>query len=196
MDYSLNVVNIKASVKLPNPVDLVFVANRCLEIGKNTTDIYCSKKTNNILSIRYKKHTFVLFKRSSVNNSQHCNITKCKTEQDITNAIQDLLYLVQEPPTFLDYSIDNYSCLARIKGSIDIESIYLKELDLTCSIQEVHFPSLHIRTPPLNIAPSSPNIVCQVYKNGCFTLVGGKVLSEIENFLKWILAKTGSYITT
>ena len=94
MDYSLNVVNIKASVKLPNPVDLVFVANRCLEIGKNTTDIYCSKKTNNILSIRYKKHTFVLFKRSSVNNSQHCNITKCKTEQDITNAIQDLLYLV------------------------------------------------------------------------------------------------------
>ena len=190
--YDFEVTNIKASVKLPNPVDLNFVVDRCSELSKITTGIYCSKKTNNILTIRYNNTTFVLFKRSLHNNNQHCNITKCKTEADILKALQDLLYLINQPLIFLNYNIDNYSCFANINHFIDIESLYLKELDLRCSIQEVHFPSLYVRCPAH--LTSAPRLVCQIYKNGSFTIVGGKVLSEVEVFLQWLLEKIKPYI--
>ena len=190
--YNFEVTNIKASVKLPNPADLNFVVDRCLDLSKTTTGIYCNKKTNNILTIRYNNSTFVLFKRSLHNSNQHCNITKCKTEADILRAIQDLLYLVNQPSIFLNYSIDNYSCFAKVNHFIDIESLYLKELDLRCSIQEVHFPSLYVRCPAH--LTSAPRLVCQVYKNGSFTLVGGKILSEVEEFFQWLLEKVKPYI--
>lgn len=192
LPYNFKVSNIKASVKLPDPVCLDFVVDRCTEISKNTTSIYCSKKSDNILTIRYHNATFILFKRSQRNNNQHCNITKCRTEADILRAIQDLLYLVKQPPTFLSYKIDNYTCTAKIPHFIDIESLFLRELDIVCSIHEVHFPSLHIRCP--THLTTAPNQVCQVYKNGYFNLVGGKILSEVEAFFSWLLEKTAPYI--
>ena len=192
ISYDFEVVNIKASVKLPNPVDLNFVVDRCLDLSKNTTGIYCSKRTNNILTIRYNNSTFVLFKRSLRSSNQHCNITKCKTEADILQAVQDILYLINQTPIFLNYTIDNYTCFAKINHSIDIESLYLKELDLTCSIQEVHFPSLYVRCPAH--LTSAPRLVCQIYKNGSITLVGGKILSEVEGFFQWLLEKITPYI--
>ena len=192
--YDFEVTNIKASVKLPNPVDLNFVVDRCLDLSKNTTGIYCSKKTNNIVTIRYNNSTFILFKRSSRNNNQHCNITKCKTEADISRAVQDLLYLVNQSPIFLNYTTDNYSCFAKINHFIDIESLYLKELDLRCSIREVYFPSLYVQCPAH--LTSAPRLICQIYTNGSFNFVGGKILSEVEGFFLWLLEKIPPYIVT
>ena len=107
--YDFNVTNIKVSVKLPKAVSLDFVVDRCSKIEK---PMYCRKATNNIVTFKYNNFTFVLFKSSLTRladgsiKPQHCNITKCRTTTDILSAIQDLLFIVQQPQILLNYTID------------------------------------------------------------------------------------------
>ena len=116
-DYKFEITNLKISVKLPQAVSLEFVEDRCRSLQSTVKNIYCSRKKTNILTIRYNNFTYILFKRSSkfppegITPSQHCNITKLKSDTDITKAIEYLFFLVDQPPTVLDYSIDNYSCI-------------------------------------------------------------------------------------
>ena len=202
--HDFSVTNIKVSVKLPKAVSLDFVVDRCSKIEN---PVYCQKATNNIVTFKYNNFTFVLFKSSSKRladgsvKPQHCNITKCRTSDDILSAIQDLLFIVQQPPMLINYKIDNYSCLAKIHHKrclakihhiIDIESLFLKEVELLCTYQEENFPHVSVRCPPH--LTSAPNQLCQIYRTGSFTLVGGKILSEVETFFKWLLQKIAPYI--
>ena len=195
IQYDFNVTNIKVSVKLPKAVSLDFVVDRCSKIEK---PMYCRKATNNIVTFKYNNFTFVLFKSSLTRladgsiKPQHCNITKCRTTTDILSAIQDLLFIVQQPQILLNYTIDNYSCLAKINHAIDIESLFLGEVELLCTYQEENFPHVSVRCPPH--LTSAPNQLCQIYRTGSFTLVGGKVLSEVETFFRWLLQKVKPYI--
>ena len=112
-DYKFEIINLKISVKLPQAVSLEFVEDWCKSLQSTAPNIYCSRKKQNILTVRYNNFTYILFKRSSkispegTTPSQHCNITKLKSESDITKAIEYLFFLVDQLPTVLDYSIDN-----------------------------------------------------------------------------------------
>lgn len=195
--YKFQVTNIKVSVKLPQSVSLDFVEVRCRELSKNST-IYCSRKRANILTIRYNNHTYVLFKRSSKTSpegyasKQHCNITKLKTREDILQAIHDLFFLIDQPHTFLDYSIDNYSCCADIFNSVDIQRFFICEQGVNCSFNEENFPALYVRCPPE--LTSASNQCCHIYRSGRFIFVGGKELDEVKKFFEWIVEKTKPYI--
>ena len=57
----LVVTNIKISVKLPLPVCLQSVEKRCKQLSQSRI-IYCNRKKENILTIRYNNFTYVLFK--------------------------------------------------------------------------------------------------------------------------------------
>ena len=193
-----SVTNIKVSVKLPKAVSLDFVVDRCLKL-RNSTDLYCKRNTKNIATIRYHNFSYVLFKscqkklEDGSTKPNHCNITKCRTQEDILMAIQDLLHLVGQPPTFVDYTIDNYSCLANIPNStIDIRKLYLNETDLQCTISEENFPCVTVRCP--KHLSTLGNQICHIYAKGCFVLVGGKFLQDVEQYFQWLLLKAAPYV--
>ena len=89
MTYSFTISNVKSSVKLRPPVDFDFVTQRCRELGASC------KRFRNLLSIAYKKTSFVLFKSSkrSPNSGQHLNITGCRNTDKTLQAIEDFNYL-------------------------------------------------------------------------------------------------------
>ena len=120
-DYQFEVTNLKISVKLPQEVSLEFVDARCKILYPIHRDIICKRGANkNILSVRYRNFSYVLFKRRSKRNRegiippQHCNITKISCKSDIRDAIGYLFVIVNQPPVWLNYTIDNYSCTANI----------------------------------------------------------------------------------
>ena len=199
LPYNFKVTNIKFSVTLPRPVCLDSVIERCSKL-QTSTSLYCSRKTKNIITIRYNNFTYVPFKSSSRKledgsvKPNHCNIMKCRTQTDILTAIQDILFLVHEPPQLLDYKIDNYSCIAHIHRIIDTRSLFLRETELQCSYQEGPFPSVSVRCP--THLTSAPNQVCNIYRTGYITLVGGKVLTEVESFFVWLLKFIEPHVVT
>ena len=189
----LVVTNIKISVKLPVSVCLQFVQERCKELSE-TGIIFCSRKKQNILTIRYNNFTYILFKRSSKISPapQHCNITKLKTEEDILQAIELLFYLFDIPPTFLDYKIDNYSCCGNIFRPVDIEKFYLQEQNIACSYNEENFPAVTIYCP--QDLTSSLNQCSHIYRSGRLVIVGGKNLADVRNFFSYIITLLTPYL--
>ena len=200
-DYKFEVTNVKISVKLPREVSLKFVEDRCKLLQPTNTDIYCSKWKENILTVRYNNFTYVLFKKSSkvppegVIPSQHCNITKLKSDSDITKAIEDLFFLVDQSPTILNYSIDNYSCLAHClthtHQQIDLCSLYLNER-IQCKYSKESFPAVIIYCPQ-EIGKKSKNLCCLLYRSGSAVLVGGKNLEEVKKIFNWVIKIAQKY---
>ena len=142
-DYKFEVTNLKISVKLPQAVSLEFVEDRCKLLQPTTTSIYCSRRRENILTVRYNNFTYI---RSSevppegIIPSQHCNITKLKSDSDITKAIENLFFLVDQSPTVLNYNIDNISCIADTFQSVDISALYINEQRISCKHNKEGFP--------------------------------------------------------
>ena len=184
-DCLLEVTNIKISVKLPFIVSLEFVKDHCKSMQSVNTSIFCSRKKQNILTIRYQNFTYILFKSSSksrpASSSQHCNITKLKSESDILQAIEYLFFLLDKPPFVLDYSIDNYSCCGDIFKKVDISSLYIRESKIACDYHEENFPAVTIYCPQ-ELKEVSRNLCCFVYRTGRVVLVGGKKLQEVVDF--------------
>ena len=180
----LIVTNIKISVKLAIPVSLQSVEERCKQLSQSTT-IYCKRKKNNILTIRYSNFTYILFKRSSKTSSalQHCNITKLKTEDDILKAIEILFFIVDKPQTFVNYTIDNYSCCGNIFRPVDIEKFYIQEQNIACFYNQENFPALTIFCPPDLPLSTSLNQCSHVYRSGRLVIVGGKACTCIAIFI-------------
>ena len=197
-DYKFKVTNIKISVKLLQPASLNCVEDRCRLLQPIHRNISWRRCGNNILTLRYNNFTYILFKKSSkladvascFDRPQHCNITKIKSESDIPEAIGHLFFLVNQTPTWLDYTIDNYSCLANTNQLIDIVEIYMNELTVRCDYNEQLFPALKIYSPK---EISERNLTSLVYKSGSVILVGGNNLDEVKEFFNWVLKITQKY---
>ena len=198
-DYKIETTNLKISVKLPQEVSLEFVEDRCKFLQLTGTNIYCRRKIKNLLAVRYKNFTYVLFKRSSkvtkgITPPQHCNITRLKSEPDVIEAIEHLFFVVDQPQTFLNYTVDNYSCIANIHQEIDISAFYLTEKKIQCTLHEEGFPALVINCPQ-ELKKVSKNLTCMVYKSGKIILVGGKNQEEIRDFFNWAIKILQKYST-
>jgi hypothetical protein len=195
-DYKFKVTNIKISVKLPQSAGLDFVVDRCRLLQPIHRNLSWKKCGNNILTLRYNNFTYILFKKSSksvhegIDRPQHCNITKIKSESDISEAIGHLFFLVNQTPTWLNYTIDNYSCLANTNQLIDIVELYMNELTISCDYNEQLFPALKIYCP---IEISERNLTSLVYKSGSVIFVGGNNLNEVKEFFNWVLKITQKY---
>ena len=100
----LIITNIKASFKLDIPTEFEYIKKRCSELPKSL-EIVCDQTQPNILTIRFNSRTYICFKRSS-NNTQWINITRCKCEHDIIEGIQDLLFLIDQPPKIIPFKIE------------------------------------------------------------------------------------------
>ena len=191
-DWKLEVTNIKISVKLPFSVSLSFVEDRIKSLQSTVFNINCSRKNSNILTIRYNNFTYILFKSSSkvplgeIISFQHCNITKIKAGVDIPKAIQSLFFVVDQPEILLDYSIDNYSCCGDIFKKIDIESLFVHELQIVCDYNEENFPALTIYCPP-ELKDLSKNLCCLVYRSGRLVWSVEKIYKKLENSLFGLL---------
>ena len=192
-DYKFKVTNLKISVKLLQSASLKFVEDRCKllqPIHKNITWKRCG---NNYLVLRYKKFTYTLFKKSSKKDlPQHCNITKIRSKPDIPEAIGHLFFLVNQPPVWLDYTIDNISCSAKTNQEVDVVGIYVNELKIACDYNPLIFPALKIYCPKLLIQKSK-KICSLVYRSGSVILVGGRCLQEVKKFFYWVLKITREY---
>ena len=192
-DYKFKVTNLKISVKLLQSASLKSVVDRCKllqPIHKNITWKRCG---NNFLVLRYKKFTYTLFKKSSKKDlPQHCNITKIRSKPDIPEAIGHLFFLVNQPPVWLDYTIDNISCSAKTNQEVDVVGIYVNELKIACDYNPLVFPALKIYCPKLLIEKSK-KICSLVYRSGSVILVGGRCLQEIKEFFYWVLKITRKY---
>ena len=193
-DYKFEVTNLKISVKLPRAVILKFVDDRCKLLQPIHTGIFCKKYGKNILTVRYKNFTYILFKKSSkgITRPQHCNITKIRSGSDIPEAIGHLFFLVNQSPTWVNYTIDNYSCTANTNQSIDIVELYMNEPRISCNYDEQVFPALKIYCPK-EISEKSKNLCCLVYRSGSAVLVGGKNLEEIKEFFNLVMKITQKY---
>jgi TATA-box binding protein (TBP) (component of TFIID and TFIIIB) len=195
-DYKFEVTNLKISVKLPREVSLKFVEDRCKLLYPIHKDIICKLSTPNILTIRYRDFTYILFKRSSEKNHQgiiplqHCNITKISSESEIPEAIGYLFVIINQPPIWLNYTIDNYSCLANTNQLIDIVGLYMNEPKIRCDYNEEKFPGLKIYSPK---EISERNLTSLLFKSGSVILVGGNNLNEVNEFFNWVLKITRKY---
>ena len=138
----------------------------------------------------------VLFKRSSEENHQgiiplqHCNITKISSESEIPDAIGYLFVIINQPPIWLNYTIDNYSCLANTNQLIDIVALYMNEPKIRCDYNEEKFPGLKIYSPK---EISERNLTSMLFKSGSVILVGGNNLNEVNEFFNWVLKITRKY---
>ena len=191
-DYKFEVTNLKISVKLPRAVSLKFVDDRCKLLQPIHTGIFCKKYGKNILTVRYKNFTYILFKKSSkgITHPQHCNITKIRSGSDIPEAIGHLFFLVNQSPTWVNYTIDNYSCTANTNQPIDIVELYMNEPRISCNYNEQIFLALKIYCPN---EISEKNLCSLVYKSGSVILVGGNNLDEIKKIFNWVLKITQKY---
>ena len=195
-DYKFKVTNLKISVKLPREVSLKFVNDRCKLLYPIHKDIICKQSTPNILTVRYRDFTYILFKRSSEKNHQgiiplqHCNITKIRSESEIPEAIGYLFVILNQPPIWLNYTIDNYSCLAHTNQFIDIVGLFMNEPKIPCDYNVEKFPGLKIYSPK---EISERNLTSLVFKSGSVILVGGNNLNEINEFFNWVLKITRKY---
>lgn len=190
---NLKVTNLKISVKLLQSTSLKFVEDRCKllqPIHKNITWRRCG---NNYMTLRYKGFTYTLFKKSvKKDRPQHCNITRIRSKEDIPDAIGHLFVLVNQPPVWLDHTIDNISCSANANQEIDIVGIYMNELKTACVYDPLVFPALRIYCPK-RLIEKSKKICSLVYRSGSIILVGGRCLQEIKNFFLWVLKITRKY---
>ena len=130
MEQNFTITNIKSSVKINPPVDLTYINQRCKDLGAS-----CNKY-GNLVSIKYKNWSFVLFKHCDFkpNPSNHLNVTSCKTVNDTIQAVDDFFDLIERPNANKDFCIDNYSVTSTIGHKIDLESFYLsnRKLLITC----------------------------------------------------------------
>ena len=192
-DYKFKVTNLKISVKLLQSANLNFVENRCKLLNPIHKSITWKRCGNNYMTLRYKKFTYTLFKKSDKKNRpQHCNITRIRSKEDIPDAIGHLFVLVNQPPVWLDYTIDNISCSANANQEIDIAGIYMNELKIACVYNPLVFPALRIYSPK-RLIEKSKKICSLVYRSGSVILVGGRCLQEIKEFFYWVLKITRKY---
>ena len=182
----IEVKNIKASFKLDTPVDLEYVKNRCRQLESKLGIVWYHTKPN-ILTIRFSGHTYILFKRSShTEQAQHCNITRCRCCSDIVIGIQNFLFLIDQPPKIIDYTIDNYSCSANLGQFIPIDLVYSNSRNQYHIYQPERISALEIRCPPFISEDRKDSLCCLLYRSGKCSIVGGNNLLEIQAFFDWI----------
>ena len=182
----IEVTNIKASFKLDTPVELEYVKDRCRQL-EGKLGIVWYHTNPNILTIRFSGHTFILFKRSSrTERAQHCNITRCRCCCDIVLGIQNFLFLIDQPPKIIDYTIDNYSCSANLGQVIPLALVYSNSRSQYYIYQPERLSALEIRCPPFISEGRKDSLCCLLYHSGKCSIVGGNNLSEIQAFFNWI----------
>ena len=183
MTYSFTVTNIKSSVKLRPPTDFDFVVQKCIDLGATC------KRFRNLLSIKYKKTSFVLFKSSkhSPNSGQHLNISGCRTTDHTLQAIEDFNCLIERPSASVNYEIDNYSCTSKIGHRIDLEAFYISNSNLRVVYNRENFPGLFLWSPKKH------SLCAVIYQTEKVNIVGSKNLEEIEEFFNWIKEVTVNY---
>ena len=180
----LIITNIKASFKLDIPAEFEYIKKRCSELPKSL-EIVCDQTQPNILTIRFNSRTYICFKRSS-NNTQWINITRCKCEQDIIEGIQDLLFLIDQPPKIIPFKIDNISCTGYLGKAVVLNDIYIEHLNEDLRYNPERFSALEIRCPSVISANRWKSLCCLLYKSGRLVIVGGDSISEIEKFYNWV----------
>ena len=182
----IEVTNIKASFKLDTPVKLEYVKDRCKQL-EGKLGIVWYHTNPNILTIRFSGQTFILFKRSSrTERAQHCNITRCQCRCDIVLGIQNFLFLIDQPPKIIDYTIDNYSCSANLGQVIPLALVYSNSRSQYYIYQPERLSALEIRCPPFISEGRKDSLCCLLYHSGKCSIVGGNNLSEIQAFFDWI----------
>ena len=177
MTYDFDIHNIKVSFKLSPSVTLEDVNNRCVLLK-----IPC-KIVGNLASLRFRKHSFILFKRCQIRSKEdenHINIANCKNEDDILSAINDFYDLIGRSAVLTKYTIDNYSCTSALGKRIDLESFYVNNSHIPCLLNRERFPGLFLRSP------KNHSLLAIVYKKGTLVIVGSRDLDEIAVFLNWI----------
>ena len=181
----IEITNIKASFKLDIPVELDYVEERCQQLTGKLGIVWYHTKPN-IFTIRFSGRTFILFKRSSTKDNQHCNITRCRYPSDIVEGIQQFLYLIGQPPKVIDYTIDNFSCYANLGQEIPLDLVYSNIQSVYFFYQPEKCRALEIRCPSFISEGRKDSLCCLLYPSGKCCIVGGNNLSEIQVFFDWI----------
>ena len=181
----IEITNIKASFKLDIRVELDYVEERCQQLTGKLGIVWYHTKPN-IFTIRFSGRTFILFKRSSTKDNQHCNITRCRYPSDIVEGIQQFLYLIGQPPKVIDYTIDNFSCYANLGQEIPLDLVYSNIQSVYFFYQPEKCRALEIRCPSFISEGRKDSLCCLLYPSGKCCIVGGNNLSEIQVFFDWI----------
>ena len=181
----IEISNIKASFKLETPVEFDYVEDRCQQLSGKLGIVWYHTKPN-IFTIRFSGRTFILFKRSSTKNTQHCNITKCRYPCDIVEGIQKILFLIGQPPKVIDYTIDTISCVGNLGQEIPLDLVYSNIRSAYIFYQPEKCRALEIRCPPFISESRKDSLCCLLYPSGKCPIFGGNNLSEIQAFFDWI----------
>lgn len=163
------VANVKVSVKIQaTPLDIV------LELAR----------ANNILAKLYPnyivlkaKYTFIIFKSSKKNNSNHINITKIPNISAISLAILEIESILK--CVHFNLSVDN----------IIASSNLYKPLDLIEIVKQKSFDKIKYNNqkfPGLFITFSKGTAI--IFHSGKIVIVGCKRISQIKCILKKIFA--------
>lgn len=169
--------NIKISCKIDLPASLDYVRKRCSEKKLRVKDF------QNFLVI-YGKFVILLFKASKVFCSQHANITKIRTLQDIPLALKELSDLTH---TYVDvddkesYKIDNLTVTGNLETKINLADFAKKNSELPALRYSPEvFPAVFMKFDKINSI---------VFSSGKCVFTGAKELEQVEPIFKLLKEK-------
>jgi len=162
--------NIKLSAKL----DCVGSLNSVCE-HLETENVLFTKYPSYITF--YKSFNFILFKKSK-NNTNHVNITKLNSEDQIDTAINVLSNLLS--CTVLKCTIDNITATHDFKKEIDLGYLYKNNIFACVRYNAERFPGMFVK---------EENGSAIVFHSGKLVLLGCKTTSQICLLIKSVTTK-------
>lgn len=150
-------------------------ASKCLELNNVPYKIYCN-------FISFKKHlTFVLFK-TSANNTNHINISKIKSQEDIDIACDTVKSLLGVD--ILSVKIDNIVSTTNLKRNLNLSDIVSSNRFSEVKYNPEQFPGLF-----LTLDRGSAIL----FHSGKVVIVGCKTNKDVEWVATEIIAKLETY---
>ena len=173
---NIKVSAVKVSAKIPE-TDLRIVEKFCEQ------NVIPTRRFNKDHLVVYDtSYTYTFFKKSQTSFAdQHVNITKLQTT-DLTAAIEDLAWLIDQEPKYIFSEIDNITATGNIDKQIDLQDFIDNNQDIVDFItyNPERFPGLFVR---------GKNGKVILFRSGKMVFVGCKTLNQIDNLNKWMLER-------
>lgn len=164
----MQVRNIKISVKVElTPLDTVIKQLQLINLSYNTYPSYISF---------HDKYNYIFF-QASKNQTNHVNITRLKSEDDISTAISKLEHIIGK--TVISHTIDNITATYSLNQSLTLEDIIHKFKNVKYNAER--FPGMFIKC--------SEGGSAIIFHSGKIVLLGCKTTKEIWNVINYVLLR-------
>ena len=167
----LKIVNIKLSLKI--------VGTSYQHVIERTIHLQQKKRLNFI--VIFNTFTYSIFKPTVSTGHLHCNITKIRSFEDISKAIE-ILTAIFPSAELKPYNVDNLTATTACDTKQNLEQMFTKlnfKYGIKYNLQK--FPALFIKYPAVN---SYATVF--IFSSGKVVCVGAKSQNQLKLISEWL----------